>query len=116
MGSTGSGNFGDYKPEKEPDKCYNNFQTNLEEIAEYDYFKTHKNVPPLHLPITIIATKSRIVAKETKTNLNLGALPTEYEYLRNCLKNKHKYIGFVIHSSMTKGIPEIVIQVNHQAQ
>jgi hypothetical protein len=52
MGSTGSGNFGDYTPEA-GDRCGLVVQMDLEDVARSAYWMAQKAVPPTHTPVKL---------------------------------------------------------------
>lgn len=122
MGSTGSGSFTDYpgttrKKDQgrgaggggggggdQPDRCAKAFNTTLEDIEHYDYFKTRNTIPPVGTKLSVVH-KKRIVAV-TEDGLTVGNLPTSLNYLASCLKDGYTYVGTIRKSS--KGTVAIV--------
>ncbi len=109
MGSTGTGSFSDYSnytpqnPSDENggssgiDKCDRAFSTKLEEIARCEYYIQNKSVPPIGTKIKIYFLKRLIAC--TYENVDVGYLPTKFNYLKLCIDNGYEYMGEVIFST-----------------
>ncbi len=107
MGSTGSGRFTDYSgttsSEGEAggasgtDKCLMSFNCILEDVAISAYYTTNNSLPNVGDAVQINFGQSRIVAIEVKSQLSLGALPTQFNYLGSvdlcCTYFTQQYIG-----------------------
>lgn len=110
-GGSGGGGQGGGSASK-TDQCLHMIESvALEEVARSEYFITHKILPPTG---TAVAVRSSLVGGrigvETVPTLELvGLLPTEYNYLLQCMKQGYKYPGKVI-STTSKPIP--VVRVN----
>ncbi len=112
MGSTGSGSFSDY-PGSRPkdggdgagggtsgeDRCARAFACALEEIELCDYFAANNNVPPVGSELSI-ERRGRLVAVDS-SGLTVGALPTRFNYLADCLGAGFSYAGRITASVST---------------
>lgn len=102
MGSTGSGNFTDYKgyssnnPKQggisNENDCKKAFRTHLEDVDISEYFINHGNLPPVNGAIVINFNGVRIVA--SYNDEEIGNLPTKFNYLRKCLE-EFTYTGLI---------------------
>lgn len=133
MGSTGTGRFTDYPGTpsgssktgsgngsegqggggaSKADQCLHMIESvALEEVARSEYFVAHKILPSAG---TAVIVRSSLIGGrigvETVPALELvGLLPTEYNYLLQCMKQGYNYPGKVI-STTSKPIP--VVRVN----
>lgn len=111
MGSTGSGSFSDYPgsgPKKQDqgaggggasggDRCDRAFSCSLEEVERCDYFSAHGDVPPIGTELSI-QHRGRLFAVDS-AGLTVGALPTRFNYLADCLKAGFTYQGRVVTSA-----------------
>lgn len=105
MGSTGSGSFTDYSGANNPngiggaggasgtDRCALAFSCSLQEVALCDFYRTHRSVPPVGTPLSIVLN-GRLFAADAN-GMAVGALPTAYNYLAACLEAGFKYVGVV---------------------
>lgn len=107
MGSSGSGSFTDYSGSAPrstgtggssgggsgTDKCREAFSTGLEDVANYDYFIQHDDVPAQGTALTL-AFENRIVALD-EMGVAVGALPTRFNYIAACLNEGIQYTGIV---------------------
>ncbi len=133
MGSSGSGKFGTYHIGNDKGSsssgtgvggvggggtdeigCPTIIQNiRLEDVATSDYYVHHNLLPtsgdPVYLSNTIY--KGRLVVKVTSTNEILGNLPTQYNYLINCIKKGMQYTGVVVASGSTP-VPFVVVTLN----
>ena len=110
MGSTGSGSFSDY-PGSRPmdggngssggasgdDRCREALACALEEIEHCDYFKANGDVPPVDTPLSI-EKRGRLVAVDA-SGQSIGALPTRFNYLADCIGAGFSYAGRVTSSA-----------------
>lgn len=104
MGSTGSGRLSDYTRfrgavkgvtggEDLINKCDRAVATVLEEVETCDYYKKNGYVPAKGTYVKILL-KTRLVAIDEKGDV-IGYLPTEYNYLLECLNDGYQYEGEV---------------------
>lgn len=112
-GSGGSGNGGSGSGNaRKTDQCLRMIESvALEEVARSEYFISHKILTSAGTAVTV---RSSLVGGrigiETVPALELvGLLPTEYNYLLQCMKQGYMYTGKVI-STTAKPIP--VVRVN----
>ena len=122
MGSTGSGRLTDYSRfrgaekgitggEDLIDKCQRAVATVLEDVETCDYYKKFEKVPAKGTFVKI-ALKTRIVAIDNNGNV-MGYLPTEYNYLLECLNDGYQYEGEVS-GSFENPVPSIYVAVTPQ--
>lgn len=113
MGSTGSGSFSDY-PGSRPkegdqgsggggasgeDRCARAFSCDLEEIEQCDYFSARGVVPPVNTPLSV-EQRGRLFAVDAGGQ-TVGALPTKFNYLADCIAAGFAYEGRVNSSAST---------------
>ncbi|RLC63580.1 MAG: hypothetical protein DRI01_04965 [Chloroflexi bacterium] len=130
MGSTGTGRFSDYSnssggSEKSTkmggnakstggagNRCEKNLKVSLEEVAVCTYYSDHGDVPPVNTDVDVISKLvGRRIGVQTSTVSELiGYLPTEYNYLRQCMEQGYSYSGAVTSSSL-KPIPRISVSL-----
>ena len=107
MGSTGSGSFSDY-PGSRPktdgqgaggggasgeDRCSRAFSSNLEEVEQCEYFKANADVPATGTVLSI-EQHGRFFAVDA-SGQKVGALPTRFNYLADCIAAGFSYAGRV---------------------
>jgi hypothetical protein len=118
MGSSGSGSFSDYsenkpKPEKagggssSTDKCLRAFATSLEDVERCTYYIRHKALPPIQSKVIISFNGTRIVALNPQ-KLEIGYLPTTYNYLRNCMDDGNSYSGVIRAQSISPSLSVLI--------
>lgn len=104
MGSTGSGRLSDYSRfvgavkgmtggEDLINKCDRAVATVLEDVETSDYYMKNGKIPVKGTYVTI-ALKTRLVAVDENGDV-IGHLPTEYNYLLECLNDGYQYEGEV---------------------
>ena len=104
MGSTGSGRLSDYSRfrgavkgvtggEDLINKCDRAVATVLEDVETCDYFKKNGKIPEKGTYVKI-ALKTRLVALDENGDV-IGYLPTEFNYLLECLNDSYQYEGEV---------------------
>lgn len=104
MGSTGSGHFSDYTNfqgsvkgitggSDSLDKCEIAFSSMVEELDSCEYVSKYGTIPPINT-VVILKLEVRIVVM-TEDETVIGYLPTEFNYLRNCILNGYQYSGTV---------------------
>ena len=108
MGSTGSGHFSDYQGYSGTDPkqggeikdniCEKAFRTELEDVETSQYFRLNGILPPVDSMLTIGFSGVRIVA--LIDNLEIGNLPTKFNYLRKCMV-EYSYTGIITNTSNT---------------
>ena len=122
MGSTGAGRLSDYTRfrgaikgvtggEDLIDKCERAVATVLEDVETCDYFKKYGHVPAKGTFIKI-GLKTRLVALDENDDV-MGYLPTEYNYLLDCLTKGYQYEGEVSGSFETP-VPSVYIAATPQ--
>lgn len=107
MGSTGSGSFSDY-PGSRPkeggegagggsssgeDRCARAFSCALEEVEQCDYLVASGGVPPENTPLTV-ELRGRLFAVDASGQA-VGALPTNLNFLADCMAAGFTYEGRV---------------------
>ena len=108
MGSTGSGNFSDYPGSGSgsgsggggasgDDRCNRAFSCMLEEIEHCEYFAANQDVPPANTALTL-ELRGRLMAIDPN-GLSIGALPTQFNYLADCMNDGFSYEGRVVTST-----------------
>jgi len=120
MGSTGTGKFTDYpgsKPKQNGDltggssgidECARAFSSRLEDVSACTYFTTTANIPPIGTSVELYFDKRIIV--RTLDGIDLGYLPTKFNYLKICMDGGYIYQGFVRLSALG-AIPVIEIDI-----
>ena len=122
MGSTGSGRLSDYTRfrgavkgvtggEDLINKCDRAVATVLEDVETCDYYKKNGHVPAKGTYVKI-ALKTRLVALDENGDV-IGHLPTEYNYLLECLNDGYQYEGEVS-GSFDLPVPSVYIAVTPQ--
>lgn len=120
MGSTGSGNFSDYKRnisnpnqggDSGQDRCAKAFNSSLEEVQNCQYFTTHAIVPPIRTSVNIIFISPRLAVTDS-TGLCIGYLPTSFNYLKTCMDDNFNYEG-IVSSSSNNSLPFVSVDIVH---
>lgn len=126
MGSTGSSHFSDYSGTKKTssgtgagggggssgvDRCRLAFTCVLEEVAQCPFFGNAGAVPSPGSVLNI-EMRGRVFAIDSN-GVSVGALPTAFNYLVNCLADGNKYVGIVTRSTAT---PVPVVEVDFTPQ
>lgn len=122
MGSTGSGRLTDYSRfggavkgvtggEDLINKCDRAVATVLEDVETCDYYMKNGKVPAKGTYVKI-ALKTRLVALDENGDV-IGHLPTEYNYLLECLNSGYQYEGEVSGSFDTP-VPSVYIAATPQ--
>ena len=122
MGSTGSGRLSDYSRFRGAvkgitggddliNKCDRAVATVLEDIETCDYYLNNGHVPSKGTYVKI-EKKTRIVALGVN-GVEIGHLPTEYNYLLECLNDGYQYEGEVS-GSFDAPVPSVYIAVTPQ--
>lgn len=120
MGSSGTGNFSDYSNQKPQNgnektggssgenKCEKAFSTALEDVGSCTYYLTNNDVPPVDTDIELYFNK-RIIAR-TIDKIDIGYVPTKFNYLKNCMDSGFSYTGKVTASSNSP-IQSVIIDI-----
>ncbi len=121
MGSSGSGNFGTYHTGTHNEgegngeiKCPQIIEMiNLEDVATSEFYTKHHAFPSISTPVMLRneIVYGRLVVETEDNNEILGNLPTEYNYLIDCIHEGLVYIGVVL-SSGDVPIPYITVKLN----
>lgn len=137
MGSSGTGQFGNYRINDNLDTskqnnglnlngiggvgeghgeilCPDSIELiNLEDVSFSEYYKRYKNVPAKDEKVKLRNKlyNGRLVVELLSTNEIIGNLPTEYNYLFNCVQNGRAYFG-EIKSSGIDPIPYVVVTLH----
>jgi hypothetical protein len=121
MGSSGSGSFSDYSKNKPKspeegnggssgiDKCTLAFAASLQEVARCFFFMNTGILPPINTPVRLTFNGVRIVA-ETFKGEEIGYLPTQYNYLKNCMDAGFSYSGVVRNEGITPA-PTVLVDI-----
>jgi hypothetical protein len=111
MGSTGTGRFTDYPGKRyndengdisagggnDIDRCAKAFSAELEEVELCQYFKKNGDVPQVGADV-YVDIDQRLCIYEKGSNTSIGYLPTEYNYLAQCIASGYHYRGTVTNS------------------
>jgi hypothetical protein len=115
MGSSGTGNFGDYKQTggQSGTRCDASIDADLEDVATMPYFVGARAVPT---PGTAVRVKAdvlnkRLVVEEVRTAQVIGNLPTTYNYLLLCIGKGYQYEG-TISASGLRPVPSIDVHLD----
>ena len=119
MGSTGTGHLSDYSDYSKAVTgvtggkdtvyiCDRAVTTSLEDVASSEYFNKYGSLP-LREDLVIITAKKRIVAMD-KNGFVIGNLPTQYNYLLECIQEGYQYEGSVTESYLSP-LPSVSIAV-----
>ncbi len=116
MGSAGTGRFSDYpgtprgsaknggggggggKGSAEVDQCERILaNVTLEDVGRSDYFSQNQVMPLVGMPVAVKPTLvgGRLGVEAEEDRLLVGLLPTEYNYLLQCMKQGYTYAGMV---------------------
>lgn len=123
MGSSGTGNFSDYRnfpsaikgvtgADDSVDKCALAFSTLIEEVDTCEYYRKKGILPAVGTEV-YIDFKVRLVVI-SNDGLIIGYLPTQYNYLRNCIAKGFTYTGVVSNASSTS-INTVVVDITPSA-
>lgn len=123
MGSTGTGNFSDYKnfpraikgvtgADDSEDKCALAFTTLIEDVDTCEYYRKKGALPAVDTEVSV-DFKVRLVVK-SNDGLIIGYLPTKYNYLRHCIVKGFTYTGVVSVASSTS-INTVVVDITPSA-
>ena len=111
MGSSGTGNFGDYKPTGT--RCDESIDTELEDVATMPFYNPTKKLPTSGVAVRVRADPfdGRLVVEDVASGLALGNLPTSYNYLILCIKKGYRYEGTVSAAS-PRPVPTIDVHLD----
>lgn len=121
MGSSGSGRFSDYPgtPAKPVagagsgaeggasgvDRCQQAFHVLLDDVGNSNFYSQFKRVPAAGDQLGITFNGKRVFAVDLN-GVEVGALPTSFNYLVTCLANGVSYVG-VVSSSTVSPVPSV---------
>lgn len=113
MGSTGSGNFSDYSGSGNSrsgdegrtggggssgvDRCKQAFSCSLEEVAQCEYYEENGDIPMEGTELAI-EVDGRVIAVD-EDGVVVGAIPTRYNYIAECIADGYRYVGVVSFAS-----------------
>ena len=123
MGSSGTGNFSDYKnfpraikgvtgADDSEDKCALAFSTLIEDVDTCEYYCKKGMLPAVDTEVSV-DFKVRLVVK-SNDGLIIGYLPTKYNYLRYCIVKGFTYTGIVSNVSSTP-INTVIVDITPSA-
>jgi len=110
MGTTGTGRFQDYGAGKdEEDRCSKAFTADLEDVATCAFHREHESLPSAGAPVRVQLGR-RITVVTSDSDEEIGHLPTEFNYLRACIKSGRTYEG-VVRSSAERPLPRVSVDI-----
>ncbi|MDI6452842.1 hypothetical protein [Peloplasma aerotolerans] len=112
MGSTGTGSFGNYS-KSEKDVCPEEVYFVIEDFDVSEY-KTEQGIPEVGQKVFIFSelVEKRLVVVEEETELMLGNVPTEHNYLfHSCIEKGKQYKGEIINVDENL-ITQIMVKLN----
>ena len=123
MGSTGTGNFSDYKKfpraikgvtgaDDSEDKCALAFSTLIEDVDTCEYYRKKGKLPAVGTEVYVEFNVRLVVI--SNDGLIIGYLPTKYNYLRYCIVKGFTYTGVVSNVSSTP-INTVVVDITPSA-
>ncbi len=126
MGSSGRGEFGNYKVDRKSGgvgsgnndttidiQCPESIENILlEDISTCEYFKTLNGLPYVGQDVYInsLIIDGRIAVVDTASTKVIGNVPTRYNYLIECISSIN-YIGTIEISGLIP-IPHIVVEIH----
>ncbi len=131
MGSTGTGRFSDYpgtpsgsakagrdegggsKTKGEVDQCERSLvNVALEEVARCDYSVAHRGLPAVGTTVVVrtALVGGRLGVETVEGSEVIGLLPTEYNYLLQCMKQGYAYAGEV-KSARARPVPIVRVDL-----
>ena len=116
MGSVGTGAFGTFGDAKRYDieRCIRELpEIELQEVAHSEYYRSEGAVPDIFTAVYVSEkTKNgRLQVLITDDDIEIGLLPSEYNYLLTCLSKGHRYTGTIIYSE-NMHFPKIVVKLD----
>lgn len=123
MGSTGTGNFSDYKKfpraikgvtgaDDSEDKCALAFSTLIEDVDTCEYYSKKGILPAVGTEVYVEFNVRLVVI--SNDGLIIGYLPTKYNYLRYCIVKGFTYTGVVSNVSSTP-INTVIVDITPSA-
>ena len=84
----------------------------LEEVASEEYFTNHRRVPRVGTQVDVRRTLvgSRIAVETSGGGEVVGYLPTEYNYLRQCMSRGFVYSG-TVETSSSAPLPRVSVDL-----
>lgn len=120
MGSSGYGEFDNYKADKKgkgdgelvecPDEIKN---IKLEDVATSEYFISYNQlpVPGSTVHLRTVTYHGRLAIETLNTHEIIGNLPTKYNRLLFCIEKGKDYYGAVVSSGVSP-VPYVVVTLN----
>lgn len=123
MGSTGTGNFSDYKifpraikgvtgADDSEDKCALAFSTLIEDVDTCEYYSKKGILPAIGTEVYVEFNVRLVLI--SNDGLIIGYLPTKYNYLRYCIVKGFTYTGVVSNVSSTP-INTVIVDITPSA-
>ena len=78
-------------------------------MATCAFFKLHKSLPAPGIPVKVLVAK-RLTVATSDTSEEIGHLPTEFNYLRACIKSGRIYEG-AVRSSAVRPLPKVSVDI-----
>lgn len=115
MGSSGTGNFGDYRQTggQSGTRCDASLDAELEDVATMPYFVGTNAVPKAGAAVRVRedVLNKRLVVEDVGTGQVIGNLPTSYNYLLLCIGKGYRYEGTVSASGL-RPVPSIDVHLD----
>ncbi|MFS0559040.1 hypothetical protein [Brevibacillus sp. 179-C9.3 HS] len=114
MGSSGSGQFGNLRPNLDENKCERALKdVSLEDVALCEYYRQNEGVPSITHPVQVREGlfHGRIAVESLESNLVIGYLPSIYSYIPSCIKQGYSYVGNVTYSSNSV-VPKVIVNLD----
>ena len=111
MGSSGSGQFGNYAPTEEP-KCEKPLEFDLEEVGRSEFYSRTRKVPTPGTAVHLapLPVDKRLVVIESGSDATLGLVPTKLNFLLACMGRGFRYSGEVVESRGGK-VPSVKVRL-----
>jgi hypothetical protein len=131
MGSTGTGRFTDYPgtprgsakskdqggtgggEANETNQCERKLENvTLEEVARCAFYKPAEDLPSVGTSVVVCTSLvgGRIGVQTAEGGQVVGLLPTEYNYLLQCMKQGYQYAGAVV-SAKLRPVPVVRVDL-----
>jgi hypothetical protein len=116
MGSSGSGNFSDYTQSphikgqggaSNEEICNRAFSARLEEVDRCEYYQIHHALPVVGLSVSI-DIRTRLAAISPNNEI-IGYLPTELNYIAQCMADNFRYSGII---RVSRSAPILIVEID----
>lgn len=114
MGSSGTGQFGNLRPNLDDNKCERVLKdVSLEDVALCEYYRENEGVPSITHPVRVREGlhQGRIAVESLESSLVIGYLPSIYSYIPTCIKQGYSYVGNVTYSSNSV-VPKVIVDLD----